>query len=283
MKDKTIFDGFLVRHIVKLFFRVWFRLRGWRAINCAADEAGVTIAAPHTSNMDFFYALGAAVLQDIKIYFSIKQSWCEVPVLGRVMLWLGAMPIDRTSSGQVEQIRAFVDRHKHERVYFIFTPEGTRGAVQKWKTGFYHVARDCNLPIFLAKVDYRSKIAGVFHSFRLTDDREMDIEAMQASYSSVCGRYPDKQFPPYLGPLAQFSANDARIMQALYALRGMATRAEIAAKARLDEITNEMLDFLIQRGILERIPHRELPKDSASYRLTVFGSGCLLHLRPSLA
>ncbi|MBT8151959.1 MAG: 1-acyl-sn-glycerol-3-phosphate acyltransferase [Gammaproteobacteria bacterium] len=280
MKDRTIFDGFVTRHILKLFFRIWFSLFGWRAINQAEQGAGVTIAAPHTSNVDFFYALGAAVLQDIKIYFSIKQSWCDIPVLGRVMLWLGAMPIDRSASGQVEQIRAFVDRHKHTRVYFIFTPEGTRGGVKKWKTGFYHIAQDCGLPVFLAKVDYRSKISGVFHSFQLTDNKQHDIEAMQASYTSVYGRNPEQQFPAYLGPLAPFTANDARIMQALYALRGMATRAEIAAKARFEELSSEMLEFLTERGILEKQVGTE---GATRYRLTARGSGCLLHLRPSLA
>lgn len=284
IKDRTIFDGILVKRLLKLFFRFWFRLRGWQAINHAGEGAGVTIAAPHTSNLDFFYALAAAVLQDVKIYFSIKRSWCEIPLVGPVMLWLGGMPIDRSSaaSGQVEQIRAFVEKHKHSRVYFIFTPEGTRGSVQRWKTGFYHVARDSGLPIFLAKVDYRSKIAGVFHSFSLTDDKDKDIEAMQASYSSVCGKFPEQQFPAYRGPLEQFSANDARIMQALYALRGMATRAEIAAKAKFDELSTEMLDFLAERGILEKVPGGG-QHGAASYRLTVLGSGCLLHLRPTLA
>lgn len=281
MRDRTVFDGFLLKSVLKWFFRTWFALFGWRAINRANDGAGVTIAAPHTSNIDFFYALGAAILQDVKIYFSIKQSWCDLPVVGRVMLWLGAMPIDRSASGQVQQIRDFVERHKHSKVYFIFTPEGTRGNVIKWKTGFYHVARDSGLPIFLAKVDYRSRIAGVFHSFALTDDKDRDIQAMQASYSSVCGRYPNKQFPVYAGPLDEFTQNDTRIMQALYALRGIATRAEIAAKARFEELSTEMLEFLADRGVLEKLP--AAVGETRRYRLTAMGSGCLLHLTPTLA
>jgi len=283
MRDRTIFDGWFAKHLLKGFFRLWFRLRGWQAINSAGSEAGVTIAAPHTSNYDFFYAMGAAILCDIKIYFSIKQSWCAIPGVGHMMLWLGAIPIDRSASGQVAQIKEFVEQHKHSAVYFIFTPEGTRGGVVKWKTGFYHIAKDCGLPVFLAKVDYRTKVAGVFHSFALTHNPELDIKAMQASYTSVYGRYPDKQFPPYAGPLPEFSSNEARVMQAMYSLRGLATQAEIAAKAKIEELTAEMLEFLIEKGILEKVQHQIDGKRVTKYRLTVTGSGCLLHLRPSLA
>ncbi len=283
MRDKTIFDGVVFKFFFKYFYRAWFKLSGWQTTSDLGDGAGVTIAAPHTSNWDFFYALGVAILLDIKIYFSIKKSWCELPIMGSFMLWLGGIPIDRSASGQVDQIKTFVKRHKNERIFFLFTPEGTRGGVAKWKTGFYHVAKDCGLPIFLAKVDYRDKMAGVFHTFQLTQSKADDIDAMQESYKSVCGRYHEKQFPAYAGPLHDFSQHEARVMQALYSLRGMATQAEIAAKAKFEELSTEMLDFLIDKGILERQQQVADGKSVTIYHLTLAGNGCLLHLRPSLA
>jgi len=100
--------------------------------NCP-EGAGVAIAAPHTSNWDFVYALGAAILQDVKIYFSVKDSLCRVPLLGTWMMYLGAIPINRSAKGvgQVEQIKAFINSQKLNRVFFLFTPEGTRGPVPK--------------------------------------------------------------------------------------------------------------------------------------------------------
>lgn len=285
IRDKTIFDVRLIKGILKFIFLTWFRLTGWKTTPSAPEGAGITIAAPHTSNWDIIYALGAAIIFDIKIYFSIKESWCRVPVIGTVILWFGGIPIDRSSKGQgqVNQIKQFVQRHRHSRTFFLFTPEGTRGKVHAWKTGFYHVAQDCGLPIFLAKVDYRTKESGVFHAYQLTGNKDADIAAIQESYKSVYGKFPLDQFPPYAGPMPKISEAEARAMRALYSLKGVATVAEIAARAKLHEVTAEMLDFLVEKGILERTKTVVDGKTMSTYRLTLAGNGCLLHLTPSLA
>ena len=284
IRDKTIFDGFFVKIFLKYLYVAWFKLSGWKPIENPPEGAGITIAAPHTSNWDIIYALGAAIMFDVKIYFSIKESWCRLPVVGRFMLWMGGIPIDRSSGakGQVDMIKTFVDKHRDSRVFFLFTPEGTRGGVSKWKTGFYHVAKDTGLPIFLAKVDYRTKETGVFHSFDLTDDKEADIANIQESYKSVCARFPADQFPAYGGPLPEISAREARIMKAMFSLKGMATQAEIAAKAKFEEASTEMLDFLVEKGILERCESKDGDKLINRYKLTVAGNGCLFHLAPHL-
>lgn len=286
IRDKTIFDGLFVKYVLKFVFSVWFKLAGWKTVNTVKDGAGITIAAPHTSNWDIIYALGAAIMYDVKIYFSIKDSWCRMPIIGRLIMWMGAIPIDRSSKGQgqVDQIKHFVHKHKHGRVYFLFTPEGTRGAVNKWKTGFYHVAKDCGLPIYLAKVDYAEKESGVFHSFNLTDDKDADIAAIQQSYKSIAGKFPELQYPLFEGALPKLSDREARIMSAMYSLKGMATQAEIAARAKFEEVSTEMLDFLLQKGIIERSVEQGNDGQSlVRYRLTLAGNGYLLHLTPSLA
>ena len=111
IREKTIFDGLFTKYFLKSLFTLWFKLAGWKVCRFPPEGAGVAIAAPHTSNWDFIYALGAAILQDVKIYFSIKDSMCKVPVLGTLLMWLGAMPIDRSSKGQgqVEQIKEFIN------------------------------------------------------------------------------------------------------------------------------------------------------------------------------
>ncbi len=283
IRDNTIFDGIFVKYVLKFFYSLWFKLSGWKTTATAPEGAGITIAAPHTSNWDIVYALGAAILFDVKIYFSIKDSWCKIPVIGSLILWLGAIPIDRSSGGQVEKIKRFVEKHKGERIFFLFTPEGTRGQTEKWKTGFYHVAQDCNLPIFLAQVDYRTKTSGVFHAFELTENKEADIAAIQESYKSVYARFPAKQYPHYTGPLPLITDTEAAVLRAMYLLKGRATQAEIAAKAKFDEVSAEMLDFLIEKGVLEKTVRQEHGDQKVSYRLTLAGNGCLLHLSPSLA
>ncbi len=283
IREKTIFDGVFTKYFLKSLFFLWFKLAGWKVCKLAPEGAGVAIAAPHTSNWDFIYALGAAILQDVKIYFSIKDSMCKVPVLGTWLMWLGAMPIDRSpqGQGQVEQIKAFIKSQKNNRVFFLFTPEGTRGAVTKWKTGFYHVAQGCELPIFLAKVDYLSKETGVFHTFKLTGNKENDLQAIQASYKTIQGKCPKDQYPPYIGPLPAISESEAAIIRALYSFKGVATKMEINAKAKLAELSSNMLTLLIDKGLLEKsVEHSK--NDAAAYQLTFAGKGYFLHL-PSIA
>jgi hypothetical protein len=283
IRDKTIFDGIFVKYFLKSIFSLWFKLAGWKLAKATPEGAGVAIAAPHTSNWDFVYALGAAILLDIKIYFSIKDTWCRLPVIGRFMMWLGAMPIDRSSKGQgqVEQIKSFVERQKNCRVFFLFTPEGTRGDSAKWRTGFYHVAKDCGIPIFLAKVDYRVKETGAFHTYQLTDNKEEDIQAIQESYKSVYGKFPKKQFPPYTGPIPKISEAEAKVLRAIYSFKGVATLMEISTKTKLNDLSARMFDYLIEKGVLEQV--KGSSADEPSYHLTFAGRGCLLHLYPSLA
>ncbi len=283
IRERTIFDGLFTKYFLKSFFTLWFKLAGWKVCKHPPEGAGVAIAAPHTSNWDFIYALGAAVIQDVKIYFSIKDSLCKVPVLGSLLMWLGAMPIDRSSKGQgqVEQITAFIDSQKGNRVFFLFTPEGTRGAVKKWKTGFYHVAQGCELPIFLAKVDYLSKETGVFHTFKLTGDKDDDIQAIQASYRSIHGKHINDQYPPYIGQLPSISEAEAAVIKALYSLKGVATKMEITAKAKLTKLSSNMLTLLIDKGLLEKNPVSGSANES-TYQLTFAGKGYFLHLTPTI-
>ena len=281
IRDKTIFDGLIVKYILKLLFSAWFKLTGWQAIKSDHEGAGITIAAPHTSNWDVVYAMGAAILLDIKIYFSIKESWCRIPVIGRLMLWMGAIPINRDSGsqGQIDKIKRFVDKHKQRRVFFLFTPEGTRGKVEKWKTGFYHLAQGTGLPIFLAKVDFRTKQSGVFHTYHLTDNKTEDILSIQESYKKVRGKFPALQFPEYTGPMPEFSDLEAMVLKAVYSAKGMATRLEIAAKIKANQLSIAMLDFLIEKGVLEKTTDNH---SDPHYQLTFAGKGCLLHLYPAL-
>jgi hypothetical protein len=69
----------------------------------------------------------------------------------------------------------------------------------------------------------------------------------------------------------------------MYALNDLATPKEISALAKIEEITQEMLDFLVEKGVLARYEREENNKTVIRYKITVLGSGCLFHLVPTLA
>jgi len=275
VREKTIFDGFFFKNILKFIFRIVFKFTGWTS-GPAPKITGIVIGAPHTSNWDFIFGFGAAILEDVKVYFSIKESWCRIPVVGRIIMNFGAIPIDRSSpgQGQSEQITKFVEKMKDQWIYFAFTPEGTRGKVEKWKTGFYHVAQDCQLPLHLAKIDYLNKNAGIFHSFHITGNKEDDIRVLQEAYSLIRGKNTDNQYPDYVSKPSELSKTDANIMRALYMLDDEATEMQIAAKANFSVQASSMLDPLIEMKFVEKTVTEY---NEPAYQLTVEGKGSLLH------
>ena len=280
VREKTLMDGFFIKRVLKFFFKILFKLTGWTS-GPAPKTTGIVIGAPHTSNWDFLFGLGAAIIEDVKVYFSIKQSWCRIPVVGSVIMWLGAIPIDRSipGLGQSEQIAKFVEKMKDQWIYFAFTPEGTRSKVEKWKTGFYHVAQDCQLPLHLAKLDYENKNAGIFHSFHPTGNKEQDIKVLQQAYSLIHGKNTEKQFPDYVGKPPEVSRTDAEVMKAMYLVGDNATELQIAARANFSVQASTMLDPLIGFGLIEK---SETEFNEPAYTLTFKGKGALLHMFPEL-
>jgi DNA-binding MarR family transcriptional regulator len=83
--------------------------------------------------------------------------------------------------------------------------------------------------------------------------------------------------------MPKISEAEAMAMRALYSFKGVATLAEIAARAKFHEVTTEMLDFMVAKGVLERVTVVADGKTISTYRLTMAGNGCLLHLSPTLA
>ena len=81
-----------------------------------------------------------------------------------ILLNLGAIFINRSkSSGLTQRIAEAAKKMNHG--HFIFTPEGTRSKVSKWKSGFYHIAHNAHIPIAIGYIDYKHKKIGIHDVF----------------------------------------------------------------------------------------------------------------------
>ena len=90
----------------------------------------------HTSNWDFIIGILAAISSEIKFHFIIKKRW-DKPIIGSLLLGLGAIFINRSrASKQLNKLLKQFNKAKEGHI--IFTPEGTRSRVNKWKTGVLH-------------------------------------------------------------------------------------------------------------------------------------------------
>jgi 1-acyl-sn-glycerol-3-phosphate acyltransferase len=187
------------------FFMRWLgamvlKSMGWKIEGVFPSIAkAVLIAAPHTSNWDF--VVGAAA----KFYLQLKISWLGKHTLFRkpfdsFFRWMGGIPVQRNGShGVVEQS---VERFAaHEQFLLALSPEGTRKKVQRWKTGFYRIAKGAGVSIIPVAFDYATKRILIGEPLHPSDSMERDFQTLQDFYSNTRGKHPEKFSYKFLEPL----------------------------------------------------------------------------------
>ena len=85
-------------------------------------------------------------------------------------------------------------REFERRDDFLLTipPEGTRGSVKQWRTGFYYIALKAKVPLIIGLMDYAKKTGGLGPSFMPSGDYKADMKKLSDFYHSVTPKFPDK-------------------------------------------------------------------------------------------
>jgi 1-acyl-sn-glycerol-3-phosphate acyltransferase len=186
----------LLSRLTKSVIMWFYRRQGWTEFN---ENPGlqkcVVIAAPHTSNWDFVYFIGAITTLELPMSFVGKKTLFRWP-FRQAMIDMGGVPVDRSKSTN------FVDTMIAEfaaRDTFMLTiaPEGTRSAVQKWKTGFYHIAVGAGVPMVLGMMDYKRKVVGLAGAIMPTGDYVKDMEKLAAFYATCTPKFPRQAAPDF--------------------------------------------------------------------------------------
>ena len=167
--------------------RTVLRLGGWRLTGRFPDLPKlVVIAAPHSSNWDGIWGFAAKLALGLEIRVLGKAQLFRWP-LAPLMRRLGVIPIDRSApQGTVGQAVALVQRS--ERIWYALAPEGTRKRVERWKTGFWKIAHEAQVPILPVYFHYPERRIGLGEPFRTTGDMEADLRALRAWYRPWQGR-----------------------------------------------------------------------------------------------
>lgn len=185
--------------MLKLIAKLIFSITGWTVYGEMPKDLkkAVIIAAPHTSYWDFFYARLAFSIIGVPLKVTIKKEVVNHPIFGWFIRSLGAIAIDRTpKEGNLKKKRSMVDAmvdliHERDELIMMVTPEGTRKRVKKWKSGFYRVAEQAEVPIIMGYLDYAKKHAGFGPIFYPTGDYDKDVEEIMDFYRSKTGKYPE--------------------------------------------------------------------------------------------
>ena len=195
----TIFDTPVISPLIHVLSSFFMKLLGWRVEGKLPDDNKVVvIAAPHTSNWDLPILLSVAFELDIEARWLGKRSLFQGP-LGFLSSWMGGIPVDRSASQNLVAQSVEMFRNS-ERLILAIPPEGTRGKVTNWKTGFYYIALGAGVPIALGFIDYKRKASGLGPAIHPTGNIEEDMKIFRNFYANVTAKYPEKASLPSVAP-----------------------------------------------------------------------------------
>ncbi len=174
--------------LLRAFASTCLRLLGWKLKGSFPNEKQLLIViAPHSSAWDALYGLLIKIALGVDIRFLAKHEAFWFP-LGVLLKGLGAIPIDRRAAHGVvgETVTGF---RNNPNAWFLLAPEGTRKAVTKWKSGFWHIARQAKVPVCAMYIHYPEKCFGVIEgTFAMTADMEGDIARIRAALAPYQGK-----------------------------------------------------------------------------------------------
>ncbi|MGB3542640.1 1-acyl-sn-glycerol-3-phosphate acyltransferase [Rubrivirga sp.] len=188
---------------------------GWRFVGGFADRPHqVLVAAPHTSNWDGIVGLAAAAVCGISVRVFAKRQLFVGP-LGWLLRVFGGVPVDRDQPGGL--VGRGVDAlTADEPALVAVTPEGTRSAVERWKTGFHRMAVEAGVPISVVALDWGRRQIGCVGTLQPSGDLEADLEAIGALLDGVEGKHPARatlpagRGPALEGEIGAVDLEDAR-------------------------------------------------------------------------
>ena len=195
---RTIFDTPIVNTALRGISLAFLKATGWKIEGSLPQ--GVTkcvlIAAPHTSNWDLPYTLMVAFALRLQIYWMGKSSIFSFP-FGPIMRWLGGIAVNRSQASNLVESCAQELVKAEGAVHLVVPPEGTRSKTRYWKTGFYYIALQAQVPIVMAYMDYSRKVSGLGPLFYPSGDIDKDMVAIKAFYAPFKGKNADQfETPP---------------------------------------------------------------------------------------
>jgi 1-acyl-sn-glycerol-3-phosphate acyltransferase len=149
----------LLSRIVRRIIMVLYRWKGWKLDGRLPNIDKFVIAgAPHTSNWDFVFFIGATAEEGVQPNFMGKHTLFK-GMMRNFMFDMGGISVDRTKrANYVEQVAE--EFRKRDKLALVIAAEGSRSTDGSWKSGFYHIARAANVPIVPAYVNNETMTLG---------------------------------------------------------------------------------------------------------------------------
>ncbi|WP_237055349.1 1-acyl-sn-glycerol-3-phosphate acyltransferase [Microbulbifer sediminum] len=195
--QRTIFNTPIVTPVLRQVAKLLLKLHGWRVV---ADQSAmklkkyVLLGAPHTSNWDGYYFILTALKLGVVPQWMGKDKLFRFP-LGGTMRWFGGIAVDRSKANNL--VQATVDQfNKASSLIVAVPPEGTRGRGERWKTGFYHIARGAGVPVVCGFINFAKKEVGLGPALEMGENLAAELARFKDFYADKIGKFPELYTPP---------------------------------------------------------------------------------------
>lgn len=174
--------------VSRWIFKAW----GWKVTGPYPHELPKLVLAvgPHTSNWDFPVGVLVRSACDADAVFVAKHTLFRPP-FGWFFRWINGVPVDRTKSTNF--VAAVIEEfHKRDHFHLCLSPEGTRKKVDRFKTGFYHIAKGAGVPIVLTRFDWEHREVDFGERFYPTDNEAADLAYIWNYFKNTKGKNPEQ-------------------------------------------------------------------------------------------
>ncbi len=182
--------------------RAFLRLLGWRVeFDGFPTMQGVAVVYPHTSNWDAPLMFLVKWAVGVQVKFWGKDKLFNIPLLGAWLRWIGGVPVARTTSqGMAREMARIMMEHKACGEYFWLglAPEGTRKYIPGWRSGFYRVACQADVPVLIVTLDYPQRVCQLTQFLKLSGDADQDMARIAAACALAKGLRPANMAPVVL-------------------------------------------------------------------------------------
>ena len=189
---RTVFNTPVLGTLLRWIATVYLWVARWRIeVNLPDDPKWLVIVAPHTSYWDFPVMVGAALKHRVDARWLGKHTLFRGP-FKPLFRWLGGIPVNptHTGKGRVDQVVEVFQ--KADILRLGVAPEAGLSKTSQWRTGFYHIALEAEIPLVFGFVDYTTRTAGAGGYFTPSGDPDADFERIRDFYRTKRGRNQER-------------------------------------------------------------------------------------------
>lgn len=152
----------------------------------------VLVCAPHTSRWDLWLTLLAGTALGVKVRWVGKHTLFWRPN-GWLLTWLGGIPIVRSGGNDTvsQLVRRFIER---DELVLVISPEGATRRTPYWRSGFWHIANQADVPLVVASLDWATGVCRVGPVIE-PGDIAADMDQIRAALAHVVPRHPERFGP----------------------------------------------------------------------------------------